>query len=198
MISLYDRTTTTTKTDTQLGFSVVNPETDLPGLPESFEAGVPVAGRHGVYDFGGRMEPVVFMFRCVLENVDSQAEVKAALRTINAFLLDGWGYPKKLELKFDYEPDKAYQVRYGGDAQRITIEPGHRRLFILPLIAHDPIAYGEEVEVERQITESPQSEIVTVDSGLNVPLTMILDNEGADVDGFSFRTFELVLEWTAT
>ncbi len=197
MISLYDPTTTTTKTDTALGFAVVNPETDLPGLPEVYEAGVPVAGRHGVYDFGGRMEPVVFQFRCVLNGVDSQAEVKAALREINSFLLDGWGYPKKLQLIFDHETDKRYFVRYGGNAQRISIEPGYRRLFILPLIAHDPVAYGDEVEVERQITLSPRNETVTVTSGLNVPLTMILDNEGGNINGFSFKTFELVLEWTA-
>lgn len=196
MFSLYDSVTGLTKTDNELGFHVTNMESWVPGMPDVMESERMVAGRHGSYDFGGHLMPKIWHFRCFLRDAKTQSEIKAALGELNAFLVDGWGYPKTLRMEFDSEPGKYYNVRYGGGTQFLSIEPAWDRLFDLPLIAHDPLKYGDQVTEEFTITESPQSSQINVVSGLNCPLTLVLENEGTDVEDPSFLTFVLLHEWS--
>lgn len=89
------------------------------------------------------------------------------------------------------------RVRYSGSHDLDTEAATARRWFMLPLIAPDPHAFGEEVEVEYLIEDSPVSPWYEVESGLNVPITIILDNEGLNtLHGFSFKTFEEIFDWT--
>lgn len=185
------------KTDTELGIVVLSSQTLIPNLPDTRDYTTVIAGRHGAYDFGADLGPRLFMFSCWLNEDLDDEDIQTALTALNAHLLDNWGKPKTLELIFDYQTDRHYNVRYSG-AQAIDTGRGMaRRKFTLPLIAFEPFAFSDEVEVEYDITDSPVSPWYTVVSGLNVPITIILDNEGLNtLHGFSFKTFEDIFDWT--
>jgi hypothetical protein len=68
-------------------------------------------------------------------------EIQRAIRLLNAHLIDNHGRPKTFKLKFGYEPDRYYNVRYSG---QIPVE----RLFgrigkaANPLICFEGLAYS--------------------------------------------------------
>ena len=185
------------KTNTELGFEIRSEGTLIAALPATRDYRCDIAGRHGSYDFGADLQPKLFLFNCWLSETLDLEDIDDAITTLNAHLLDNWGKPKTLELIFDYQTDRHYNVRYSG-AQAIDTGRGMaRRKFTLPLIAFEPFAFSDEVEVEYDITDSPVSPWYTVVSGLNVPITIILDNEGLNtLHGFSFKTFEDIFDWT--
>lgn len=184
-------------TNTELGFKVLRDGTDIPGMPDTRDRLMSISGRHGDYDFGADLGPRLFMLNCYFDDDEAPEDIQASLRSLSAHLLDNWGRPKTLELVFDFEPDKSYLVRYSGSHDLDTEAATARRWFMLPLIAPDPHAFGPEVEEEAQLTASPQIETFEIESGLNVPLTIILDNEGENtINGFSFKTFDLIEEWS--
>ena len=185
------------KTDTELGFRVLGLDTVIPNLPETRDYLTTIAGRHGSYDFGADLSARGFLLNCYFEEELDHAQIQAAVLALNAHLLDNWGKPKTMELVFDWDDDKHYNVRYSGGVGVDTAQALARRKFTLPLIAFEPFAFSDEVEVEYDITDSPVSLWYTVESGLNVPITIILDNEGLNtLHGFSFKTFEDIFDWT--
>ena len=185
------------KTDAELGFTVMSPNTLRPNLPDTRDYTTVISGRHGAYDFGADLGPRAFLLNCWFNEDLDDEDIETAVIALNAHLLDNWGKPKTLELIFDWQPTRHYDVRYSGKLAIDTSEAMARRKFTLPLIAFDPHAFGEEEEVEYLIEDSPVSLWYTVASGLNVPITIILDNEGLNtIEGFSFKTFDDIFDWS--
>ncbi len=186
------------KTENELGFKILSSNTLISGLPATRDYTAVIAGRHGAYDFGADLQFKGFLFNCWMPQGLDDATIEATILALNAHLLDNWGKPRTLELIFDWQTDKHYNVRYSGGQGIDTGQAMARRKFTLPLIAYEPFAFGEEVEVEYQITGSPKDFWYMVESGLNIPITIILDNEGANtIAGFSFKTFEEIFNWEA-
>lgn len=183
-------------TDTELGFTVLHYETLQPMLPPTRDKTFVIGGRHGAWDFGAEMQPLGFVFHCYFTDDQTQEDIQDAIRTLNAYLVDGYGRPETHELIFDSETDKRYYVRYSGSA---GVDTGaiQRRKFSLPLVAFDPIAYGDLVSDEDEVTTSPAALTYSVTSGLNVYPTITIDNDGGNtIEGFSFITTEEIFDFT--
>jgi hypothetical protein len=197
MISLYS-VSGGTKTETDFGFTVLKADTIITSLAATRDRLSEIAGKHGSYDYGADLQPVAFMLHCYFTSDTTNAAIQTAIRTLNAYLLDGWGEPVALTLTFDYETDKYYNVRYSGTHTIDTSAGMNRREFTLPLVAYDPIAYATTgVTDEDEITTSPQELVYSVTTGINVPVQITLtNNTGADIDGFSFLTFDTIFDDT--
>lgn len=184
-------------TEAQLGFTVLYYDTLKPMLPPTRDKLSVIGGKHGAWDYGAEMQPMGFVFYCYFHDDVTHTEIQAAIRTLNAYLLDGYGRPVTHELIFDTEPDKRYYVRYSGEA---GVDTGNmqRRKFSLPLVAFDPVAYGEEVNHDDNVTLSPTTLNYTVTSGLNVYPIITIDNDGLNtIAGFSFVTTEDIFDYVA-
>ena len=186
------------KTNIELGFDVIKENSLLPVMPGTEDYLTDVGGRHGAYYFGADLQPRRFMLNCYFPAALTPAEIEAAIKVLNAHLFDNWGRPAALALFFSWATDRQYTVRYAGRPEVDLTMAMNRRRFILPLVAFDPLAYGEQQEVVFDITDSPEEFWYDVTSGLNAPLTVILDNEGLNtIAGFTFKTFEDILDWEA-
>ncbi len=186
------------KTNTELGFEINKENTLLPVMPATNDYNQKIAGKHGAYDFGADLQPRYFMLNCYIPAATTPTEIDAAVAVINAHLFDNWGRPRTLALFFSWATDREYAVRYAGKTEVDTTVAMNRRRFILPLVAFDPLAYGEQQEDEYDITDSPEEIWYDITSGLNAPLTIILDNEGLNtIAGFTFKTFEEIFNWEA-
>ncbi len=184
------------KTANELGIELITSNTVLKGAPPTRDYLAEIGGRHGAYDFGADLGVLLHMLDCL---VISSENWKSVIRTLNSHLFDNWGHPKTLELIFDEEKTKIYFVRYSGSFDLGQfMRPNYQR-FVLPLVSMEPYAFAKsETEVEYQITLSPEDLWYVVTSGLNVPLTIILDNEGGNtIAGFSFKTYNELLLWEA-
>jgi hypothetical protein len=197
MISLYS-VSGGTKTETDFGFDIIKVDTVIPALAATRDRTTTIAGKHGAYDYGADLLPVAFMFHCYFTDDTTDADIQDAIRTLNAYLLDGWGEPVDLTLTFSYETDKYYNVRYSGTHTIDTSAAMNRREFTLPLMAFDPVAYATTgVTDEDEITTSPQELTYSVTTGINIPVQLTLSNNtGADIDGFSFITYENIFDDT--
>jgi len=185
------------KTAAELNIQLLE-DTQIPMLPDTVDRTVAIGGRHGLHDFGADMGPRLIELDCVFTGTDDDEELQEEVRKLAAHLVDNWGRPKTLELIFDRETDKTWFVRYAGSLPIKRIIYHAKGFFTLPLIAYEPFAFGAEVEVAYDITLSPEDLWYVVTSGLNVPLTIILDNEGGNtIAGFSFKTFNELLLWEA-
>jgi phage-related protein len=187
------------KTNSQLGFEVLKYETKQPGLPDTRDRLMYLGGRHGAYDFGADLRPQVFFFHSYFITAVTPAEIQTALRALSVHLLDAWGRPKRLSLVFDAEPDKTYFVRYSGSFAIDDTASMNRRRFTLPLLAPEPYAYGSAESEVDTLTVSPDENTYEIISQLNVPLTIIMDNIGANtVSGFSFKTYDIIFDHDLT
>lgn len=108
--------------------------TSLPGVP-------------GAYDYGADMDPIPFNLPLGTHG-KNRIEVQQRARKFKTLLLDGNGKPKTFKLKFGYEPDKYYNVRYYGQV------PLDRLLrlgsFTIPLICYE--GYAQSVVKNNEIT----------------------------------------------
>ena len=110
-----------------------------PALPSMRNISVPVLGRHGAYDFGGYMEPREFNLRCVFPR-QSYTDLKRQMRAFNRRLVDEYGRPKTVKLRFGDEIDKYYNVRL---TEGVPVERATERGFLsIRLTAFDPYAYS--------------------------------------------------------
>lgn len=120
------------------GITVLLPSEE-PALPSMRNMGVTVPGRHGAYDFGAYFEPREFTLNCVFPR-QPYDDLKAQLREFNRLLVDAYGRPKTVKLRFGDEIDKYYNVRV---TDSIPVERVADRGYItLHLTAHDPYAYS--------------------------------------------------------
>lgn len=174
------------KTATELNIRILR-GTQEPITAATRDRTLEIPGRHGAYDFGADLSVRTFALECAIL-ADSSTDLQTKIRALAAHLMDMQGRPRTLELVFDVEPDRHYNVRYSGNlpVERIAA----LGLFTLPLTAFDPFAYGAEQEKEQLVETSP--EVIAVESSGNVetPPVIILENEGvAAIDGFIIRQY---------
>jgi predicted phage tail component-like protein len=100
---------------------------------------VSIPQRAGAYYYGGQLEPKPFTLDCVFTR-SNYADLKARITKFKRLLIDGNGRPKVVQLRFEDEPDRYYNVVYEGliDIERIA----DLGVFSVQLIAYDPVAYS--------------------------------------------------------
>jgi hypothetical protein len=125
----------------ELGYKVLlnSQQSSLPGTQDST---VHIRGKNGLYDFGSDILERDFELICYVPK-DTNYDVKSSIRELAAFLIDGKGKPKKVQMIFKNEKDRAFYVKYSG-AVPIQYLVNNKAKFTLPLIAHDP--FSEAVE----------------------------------------------------
>jgi phage-related protein len=145
----------------ELGLKLLQ-EHQHPALPETRDRSVEIPGKHGAYDFGADLgvRPFELPF---LVNQFEKVDVQQKVREFTRLLVSPNGRPKTVELIFDYEPDKAYTVRYTGSLpiDRL-VRMGE---FVLPLTAFDPYAY-----------HTTSTEDIIMDSDTSVMSEVLLDS----------------------
>jgi phage-related protein len=120
--------------------------------PGTIDRQVYIPGQTGAYDFGADLDVIPFNLPLGIRG-KSRLDMQHTVRQFKKLIIDEYGKPKTFQLKFGYEPDKYYNVRFSGD---ISIE---RVLamgkFTLPLTCHeghawsvaqnDEVTWGSEV-----------------------------------------------------
>ncbi|EGL83739.1 hypothetical protein CathTA2_0706 [Caldalkalibacillus thermarum TA2.A1] len=110
-------------------------------FPKTRDRSIDIPGRHGAYDFGADLGVRQFNLPLAHMPVRSRTEKQEQIRAFLNELLDSTGRPKYFKLKFSYESDKHYMVRYAGS---IPIQRAVQlSKFNLPLTAFDPYAYAD-------------------------------------------------------
>jgi predicted phage tail component-like protein len=125
------------KKPSELGFVVLaGHKNDM--LPEVENVTVSIPGKHGLYYFNSRFNARTFEIPCGIVQQKTWGDLQQIVRSIASFFVDPYGKPREIKLKFDYEPDKYYIVRYSGSLpiDRL-VRTGQ---FTLPLTAYDPFA----------------------------------------------------------
>jgi len=111
-----------------------------PALPNIRNQSVVVPNRHGAFDYGGWLNAREFTLDCVFDRRESYAELKRAIRKLNALFIDEWGRPKTVKLRFGDNLNVYFNVRLTGGV------PMERRanhgIFSLALTAFDPFSYS--------------------------------------------------------
>jgi len=125
------------KRPSELGFVVLaGHKNDI--LPEVESVTVSIPGKHGLYYLDSRFNARTFEIPCGIVQQKTWGDLQQIVRGIASFFVDPYGKPREIKLKFDYEPDKFYIVRYSGS---LPIERLVRLgKFTLPLTAYDPFA----------------------------------------------------------
>lgn len=98
-----------------------------------------IAGVDGEFDFGARLGVRPFDLPLAFPYEATTTEMQIKGRAFAAYLSDGNGRPITLWIRFEYELDKYYSVRYSG-----AVVPSRNlqvATFNLPMIAYDPYAY---------------------------------------------------------
>ncbi len=117
-----------------------------PILPATQDMTLDMPEIHGLYHFNSKMGSKSFSIPVLIAE-DNRNEVQTVATNLAAFLLDQYARPREIELKFIYEPDKFYKVKFTGqiDPERY----GRLSNFVLPFTAYDPfkyaIVYAEEL-----------------------------------------------------
>jgi len=162
------------KTARELGLVMLR-ESQRPILPGTLDKTMVIPGRHGAWDFGAELDARVFELECAFVTRNPR-ELQQRITALAAHLVDSYGRPRKLELRFDVQPDRYWIVRYAG---RLPVErvAGLGR-FTLPLVAYDPFAYGPDRVYETVITQSPFSFSIQSDGDVRTPPVIVLTNIG--------------------
>lgn len=154
-------------------------DTQEPAMPDTRNRDLTVWGRHGDYDLGSFLGPRPFELKVAIVQRNPYF-LQDMVRQLTAFLVDGRGRPKTMDLVFDSEPGRFYRVRYSGSM-------GIDRLFglgrfSLPMVAYDPFAYlvedSDEIDVDSEIMVE---ETATVDATYVYTIT---SSQTVDVDNF--------------
>ena len=98
-----------------------------------------IPDRPGLIHFGNEIEARSFHIPVgVLQSTPTETQEK--MRKFTELLFDQYGQTREIELRFTYEPEKYYKVKFDGgiDPQRIFEYAD----FNLPLTAFDPYAYA--------------------------------------------------------
>jgi len=116
-----------------LGFKVMI-DTEEPILPSTVDRTLAIPGKRGVYDFGSDVSFRLFEISCAI--LKSGVQLQQTLSSIAKALTDNDGNPKWVELTFDNDPLKVFEVRYMGNL-RIN-RMSNISTFKLPLMAREP------------------------------------------------------------
>ena len=162
-------------------------------LPDTRDIVLTIPGRPGAYDFGGEFEARLFELECLLHGATTSEQLQARIRNLAAHLIGKDGRPRTLELIFDDEPDKYYNVRFTGSLPIEQIVSVGQ--FVLPLVAYDPYEYAlEDTTKHVVITDSPTNIVVDrAGNAGNAPVRpkIRLVNRGTTV----IHGFDLFLEF---
>lgn len=163
------------KSNVDLGF-IVRGTSRRPGLPGTVDRTLTIPGRHGQYDFGADLNTRQFVLDCAFITRNA-TELQQRVMTLARFLIDSYGKPRDLQLRFRERPGQYFNVRFMGsfDIDRI-IGTG---IFSLPFTAFDPFAYADEEQIyEDVVTTSPYIAPVETDGNVRTSPVIVLTNEG--------------------
>ncbi|MFS0591710.1 phage tail domain-containing protein [Cytobacillus horneckiae] len=165
-------------------------EHDHPAIPEIRRKTMTIPGMPGEWDFGSELGQRSFTFPLGFIEYD-QYKKQRRLNDFVAFLFDSNGRPRELNLTFDYEPDKYYQVKIanGFTPQRIfgfsffeltLLASNPNKNFILP---SSQIKMGSKIPIMSHIKwgTGSSNRIITF------PETIKVINNGTISIPFSFR-----------
>lgn len=165
------------KSNVDLGF-VVRGTSRRPGLPSTVDRTLTIPGRHGQYDFGAELDARSFVLDCAFVTRNA-TELQQKVIELSRFLVDSYGRPRTLKLRFRERPGQFFTVRWTGsfDVERI-IGTG---LFSLTFVAFDPFAYSDQERIhEDVITTSPHEQVVEVAGNVRTAPVITLTNEGTE------------------
>lgn len=163
------------RTAAQLGIRMLR-ASQRPILPGTIDRTLAVPGRSGELDFGADMGPRPFALECAMVKRDPTS-LQQAVSQLAAFLHDQYGRPRTLQLIFDAQPDRYYNVRYSGNMPIDRIVGLGQ--FTLPLTAFDPHAYSIDGQViNDSITTSPWELEVDSTGTVITPTYIELTNQG--------------------
>ena len=171
----------TWKTLSDLGL-ILQPGHEHPFIPDVINSSVMIGGADGAIDFGGRLGPRPLNLPLCFPYETTVGQMQKRGRELTVYLSDGRGRPLTLWMRFEYEFDKYYSVRYNG-----AVIPSRRfevSEFVLPMIAHDPFAY--QTNLSTAITWDSDvlmdNEYLTFDDKfsfiLSAPATLEVNNFG--------------------
>lgn len=171
--------------DTALGLQLLRGYAD-PALPSTRNRTVTIPGRHGAWDFGADLESREMALECALLGATTDSGLAALVRALTAVLLDANGMPVDCALVFTKEPTKTYTVRYSGTLPLARLCGASLGMLSLPLVAHDPYAYGDEVTTAATVTTDGQEVSVSNSGAFRTPPEIRIRNAGVgSVAGFT-------------
>ncbi|QJX62976.1 phage tail family protein [Niallia circulans] len=109
-----------------------------PSTPEFEDKTISIPGRPGLLSFGTQIGAKQFTFPLKVF-VRDRYERQRRKNNFVAFLFDAYRQPKTFKLTFDYEPDKYYWVKVGGQITPEMLMVMDQ--FELTLVANDPTKY---------------------------------------------------------
>src|SRR5690606_16270472 len=86
------------KTARELGLVMLR-ESQRPILPGTMDKTMHIPGRHGAWDFGAELDARVFELECAFVT-KNRVELQRRITALAAHLVDSYGRPRKLELRF--------------------------------------------------------------------------------------------------
>lgn len=108
-----------------------------PILPDTRERVITIPGRTGAYDFGAKLSELRIIIPCVFVYANTQEQLEDHIDILAGHLLDEYNRPRYLDLEFENNKGKVWQVRYSGSLGMVrSVIDGE---FDLSLMAPDPI-----------------------------------------------------------
>jgi phage-related protein len=162
------------KSNVELGF-LVRGTSRRPGLPDTVDRTLSIAGRNGLYNYGADIGARTFVYDCAMIK-RNYMELQQAVMSLAAHLVDSYGKPRKLELRQRERPNQTFTVQLTGsfDPERIM----GLGMFSLSLMAHDPFAYGLEQIKEKIITVSPDVQQIQSAGNVRTAPLIVITNQG--------------------
>lgn len=163
------------RSNIELGF-IVTGQSQRPGLPSTVDRTLTIPGRHGQYDMGADLDARHFVLSCAFTERDAP-DLQQRVMTLARFLVDSYGRPRTLRLRFVERPGQYFVARYAGnfDVDRI-IGTG---IFTLPFTAFDPFALAsQETIIEMTITKSPEDIQAVSKGNMRTQPVIVLTNTG--------------------
>jgi len=150
------------KSNVELGF-LVRGTSKRPGLPSTVDRTLSIPGRNGIRDYGADIDARQFIIDGAF-NTRNYIELQQRVMNLAAYLVDSYGKPRTLQLRFAERPNQYFNVRLVGsfDIDRIM----GLGMFSLPFTAFDPFARDAEKIHEQTIVQS--LETITIISSGNI------------------------------
>lgn len=170
--------------DSALGIQL-HPDYDEPMLPAPRERYVEVPGRAGRHEFDGDIGPRMLNLRFVIVDATTRAGLQSLVRDLTDLLIDDDGHPTDTTIVFDDESTLTYTARYAGRVPIDRLVAGTVGEFTLPMLCHDPYAYGAEDSDSFTITAASQEEDVENAGDFKTPVTITLGVNSGTITGFT-------------
>ncbi|MEI7027159.1 phage tail domain-containing protein [Paenibacillus sp. y28] len=163
------------KSNVDLGF-IVQGASKRPALPGTVDRTLSIPGRNGLWDNGADMGARQFVLHCAFITRDA-FELQQKAMGLAAYLVDSYGKPRDLVLRFRERQGQHFNVRLSGsfDLERI-IGLG---VFTLPFTAFDPFASADaESLLEETINTSPHVRQIFTTGNIRTSPVVVLVNQG--------------------